>query len=118
MNIREELVELYSRLAAHTLPECRSCRVPLSCCSAEYCASTIEHAKENWGVELTKTNHPSLPLMGPTGCTAAPHLRPMCTMHTCAVNSLGCKLGDQQWTEKYFELREQIETLEFELLVR
>ena len=27
--------------------------------------------------------------------TAAPHLRPICTAHTCETNEHGCKRGDQ-----------------------
>jgi hypothetical protein len=72
-------------------------------------------AKEEWGTELTPTGHPRLPFMGETGCVVPPHMRPMCTMHTCAVNSLGFKMGDMAWTEKYFALRDKIETLEFSL---
>jgi hypothetical protein len=36
-------------------------------------------------------------------------------MHTCAINSLGFKPGDMEWTKKYFTLREKIETLELSL---
>lgn len=53
--------------------------------------------------------------MGPDGCTAAPHLRPMCTMHVCCISALGYNPKDQQWTERYWQLREDIELLEIEL---
>lgn len=56
---------------------------------------------------------------GPDGCTAAPHLRPICTMHTCDVNSMGFKVRpapDPEWTKEYFKLRGQIEDLELEVL--
>lgn len=109
----EQLIELYKQIAAHTLPECaNTCRVPYSCCSPEYCHMAIEHAKNRWGVELPIVGD-KLPLMGSDGCTAAPHLRPLCTLHTCQVNSMGCKLGDMAWTERYFELRDEIEELEY-----
>lgn len=103
---------LYQELANHTLPKCRTCRVPLSCCSPEYCETAIEHAATKWGVVLVRTTHVKLPLMGPTGCTAAPHLRPLCTYHTCKVNSLGCEPGDPAWNDKYFQLRTDIDELE------
>ena len=32
--------------------------------------------------------------MGPRGCIATPHLRPLCTFHTCAVNAWGGKSDD------------------------
>lgn len=110
--IRKKLIKLYKEMADLTLPECRQCRVPLSCCSSEYCQQTIEIARQEWGVSLPVTNHSKLPLMGPQGCTAEPHLRPQCTLHTCDINSLGMKKGDLDWTEKYFKLREEIEELE------
>jgi len=93
-----------------TRPECGRCRVPLSCCDEMYCQMAIEYAKNEWGVELKTTDHPKLPLMGPTGCTAAPHLRPICTVHTCQINSVGTS-GNAEWDQKYFTLREQIEEL-------
>lgn len=115
-NVRSQLVQLYAEMAELTLPECRSvCRVPLSCCSAEYCLATIDHARERWGVKLETTGHARLPLMGQGGCVAPPHLRPACTFHTCSVNGIGCKVGDAAWTEKYFELRYKIEELEMNL---
>lgn len=113
--MKEKLKKLYKEMAELTLPECKKCRVPLSCCSPEYCRMAMDHAKEVWGVKLTPTGHPKLPLMGAEGCVAEPHLRPNCTMHTCDINSLGCKKGDLDWTERYFALREEIENLEFEI---
>jgi hypothetical protein len=103
-------------MADHTLPECKKCPAPLSCCSPEYCHVAILIAKTDWGVELKTTNHPSLPLMGPDGCVCPPHFRPMCTLHNCSINSLGVKLGPNgaAWTNKYFEIREQIDILELE----
>lgn len=76
---------------------------------------SIQYAKDRWNTDLTRTAHPRLPLMGEHGCIAPPHLRPMCTMHTCQVNSLACKPGDPQWTNRYFQLRDQIEDMEYEL---
>lgn len=95
-----------------TAPECeKNCKLPHTCCSIEYCLITIDHAKKEWGVDLETTGNEKLPLMGPTGCTAAPHLRPICTVHTCDINNLGFKRGDPAWTEQYFKLRGKIEEL-------
>jgi hypothetical protein len=111
-----QLPILYQQMAELTLPECRdSCRSPHSCCAPEYCDFAAITAKEDWNTELTPTGHPRLPFMGESGCTVPPHMRPMCTMHTCAINSLGFKPGDMEWTKKYFTLREKIETLELSL---
>jgi hypothetical protein len=52
------------------------------CCDRMHCQMTIDHAYKDWGIRLPTTGH-QLPLMGPTGCTALPHLRPWCTLHQC-----------------------------------
>lgn len=102
--------DLFQKMADLTAPECaKNCTIPYSCCSPEYCELTIEIA-ENEGVNLERTDHPKLTLMGPNGCTAPPHLRPLCTLHTCAIASHGWKPGDPEWTKRYFSLRELIET--------
>lgn len=109
---KEELVKAYQEMYEITEPECRtSCRCPQSCCSAEYCESTIAYALDAWQTVLTPTGHARFPLMGPTGCVAAPHLRPLCTMHTCDVSGLGGKRGDPEWTRRYLKLRAHIEVL-------
>jgi hypothetical protein len=83
-NKKHRLELWYDRLSALTAPKCKSeCNVPRSCCSAAYCEFALRYAKDRWGVELERTKHPHLPLMGPNGCTAAPYLRPLCTAHAC-----------------------------------
>jgi hypothetical protein len=72
----------------------------------------IDYAVE-LGIKLDRTQHPKLPLMGPDGCIAAPHLRPLCTLHTCAINGRGTS-GNMEWDKKYFELREKIDILQME----
>ncbi|HUS98154.1 MAG TPA: hypothetical protein VMX97_15615 [Hyphomicrobiaceae bacterium] len=114
----QTLIALYVEMAQLTAPECATvCRVPFSCCSPEYCEASIDWAKKRWGIDLPRVNGKNqrgevLPLLGGKGCTAAPHLRPTCTVHTCDINGLGCKKGDPAWTAKYFKLREQIEQIE------
>lgn len=113
----EQLIKLYKSMYDLTEPECRlSCRMPQTCCSPEYCEAAIETAAEEWNLKLEPTGHPKLPMMGPTGCIAPPHVRPMCTMHTCDVNGIGHKRNDpgNKWNAEYFELREQIEHLEYQ----
>lgn len=96
--------KLYQQMSDLTQPLCASkCNVPQQCCSPEYCEMTIQHAKEKWGVELQPTGHPRLPLMGPSGCTAEPHLRPICTIHVCERHFLSTSFG-----VKYFKLRDKI----------
>lgn len=117
MTTLERIVRLYQQVAELTKPLCQGvvkhgCKVPYSCCSSEYCELAIEHAKERHGVQLERTQHPTLPLMGATGCTAEPHLRPLCTLHVCSLSRVTC--GSMATTEVYFKLREEISELEFE----
>ena len=112
-DLRQRLQALYGDLAAITAAECASaCERPHSCCAEAYCHFAMEFAAANWGVALLPTGHGRLPLMGPAGCTAAPHLRPMCTAHTCAVSRFGGKPGDLDWTARYFALQEAIAEIE------
>lgn len=109
---RSHLIDLYRQLYELTNLECQRCRPkPLSCCHSGYCDLAAKHAKEFWGTTLVPTSHPTLPFMGPTGCTVAPHLRPLCTIHTCEVVQHGGK-HYQKWNEKYFGLKAEIERLE------
>lgn len=108
-------------MADLTLSECKSCQHPYSCCSPEYCEFSIGFAHDR-GVELQRTGHPRLPMMGPAGCVVPPHLRPMCTMHTCDVNAVGFKkpgnnpIEAEAWTKAYFDMRSEIEIEELKLM--
>jgi hypothetical protein len=115
-----QLKTKYAAMSKLTAPECAHvCRIPFSCCSPEYCETTIQWAAERWGVRLKRVNGKNargevLPLLGTNGCTAEPHLRPLCTVHTCDVNGIGCKRGDPKWTRRYFQLREALNELEYQ----
>lgn len=110
----DRLVKLYADMSELTKPECgKTCRRPHSCCQAENCADAERWAKDEWGITLVRTGHPKLPFMGPEGCVVPPHLRPICTVHTCEVNSLGFKAGDPAWTAKYFKIRNEIDEIEW-----
>lgn len=110
---RRQLVALYAELAAHTAPECEgSCERPQTCCAPRYCALAIDFAHKYWHVDLPATWHRTLPLMGTAGCTAAPHLRPICSAHTCEVCQYGRKRGDPAWTARYQQLCSSIADVE------
>ena len=83
------------------------------CCDRVHCQMTIDHAYKDWGIRLPTTGH-QLPLMGPTGCTALPHLRPWCTLHQCQIQETGCT-KDRAWDAKYFRLRNKLIRLEQQL---
>jgi hypothetical protein len=80
------------------------------CCDRMHCQMTIDHAYKDWGISLPTTGH-QLPLMGPTGCTALPHLRPWCTLHQCEIQETG-STKDRGWDAKYFRLRNKLIRLE------
>jgi hypothetical protein len=83
------------------------------CCDRMHCQMTIDHAYKDWGIRLPTTGH-QLPLMGPTGCTALPHLRPWCTLHQCQIQETG-STKDRSWDAKYFRLRNKLIRLEQQL---
>lgn len=119
MSANPKLVILYQQMADMTAPECATvCRVPHSCCDEFACQMTKMFAKEEYGIDLPEQpKKPGDPFknafyLGPDGCTVAPHLRPHCTMHTCAINGLGFKHGDAEWTKRYFKLRTKIERMQ------
>jgi hypothetical protein len=101
--------EAFFALWQHTKDECASCRVPHGCCNSWQCEETIRYAKDRFDIDLASTGHASLPLMGPNGCIAEPYLRPVCTVHSCHIANQGFKPDDEQWTDKYFELRHKAE---------
>jgi hypothetical protein len=110
---RAPLVELYRDIAALTAVECGSgCKVPYNCCHPAFCKLAIAWAREKWGVTLEPTGHARLPLLGPQGCIAAPHLRPVCSVHACCVAEFGGKPGQPEWTARYHKLKNAILAIE------
>jgi hypothetical protein len=98
----EALKTSFRELAEHTAPKCGECRSPYQCCSTMQCELTAEFALETFGVTLERTDHPTLPFLGPQGCIVAPHMRPICSVHVCGQHLL----QDDAWSDRYFELRE------------
>lgn len=98
------LESVFKDLAAHTAPACGSCRLAHACCNTGQCEATLALAKEDFGVDLTplKTNHPTLPFLGATGCVVPPHLRPICSVHVCEKHLE----AETPWTNRYWELRD------------
>lgn len=108
---------LMQAMADLTAPECAStCQLPHSCCDPMYCELTEDYAREVYGIQLISSKeHPTLPFMSSTGCVVEPYLRPMCTLHTCEINSWGFKRDDPDWTKEYFQLRDKIDILQMEV---
>ena len=109
MTPEERLKVLYQEMADLTKPKCGQCRVPYLCCQPEHCENTARYAAE-MGVMLKRTDHPRMPFLGKEGCTVEPHLRPICTIHVCENH-----LWNPGFSEKYFELRDVLSNLEYEV---
>lgn len=110
--IRARLVVLYQEMYEHTRGRCDGCKGEASCCHPTICQLVAQEAWFKWGVQLVGTGHPKLPCMGPDGCVAAPHLRPLCTVHLCCIQSFGGDPKDPEWTDRYWELRNELSDLE------
>lgn len=106
------LETLYQELYELTRPHCDKCRVPRSCCSAEYCRMAADYA-ESQGVRLIPIEGAAVPFLSESGCIVPPHLRPLCTRHACSMNSLGT-LNDATQDAKYFELCDRIDELHWQ----
>lgn len=109
-------IESFEKMYLHTKDSCKECKFAYSCCDATYCEMAKEIAKR-WGVTLQETGHPKLPFLGEQGCIVPPHLRPLCTLHDCDINSKGFKPLKFEWTEKYFKLRDACEEVLTELAI-
>jgi hypothetical protein len=107
-----EEINLWKEMADMTLAKCEQhCHQLGSCCSPEYCAEAKGYALEH-GVTLPEPGSAATPFLGHDGvCVVPPHLRPMCSLHQCKINSLGADLEDMKWTKEYFALRRKLERL-------
>lgn len=115
---RIQLKQLFRDMSDLTAPECGSkcrCTSPTRCCDAMYCEMAVDFAKQFWGEDIRHLGNDDehIPFLGPGGCVLPPHFRPLCTLHTCEINSFGIKRNDPTWTKRYFELREQIEEVQY-----
>ena len=118
---RERLIKAYAEMGELTNKLCTTkCKLVAfdskgghRCCGRIYCEEAKRYAKEVWNEEPLETGHPELIYMGPSGCTLAPHLRPLCTMQVCC--ELEIMGGNPEAGKRYFELRSKINKLEMRL---
>lgn len=72
-----------------TLPSCgktEECKLVYGerrCCSGSYCELARKFALEKYGIVLQETGNKEVPFMAASGCVVEPHLRPVCSLHTC-----------------------------------
>ena len=114
MKLNPKTIKLWKDMYDLTYNKCKeTCNNLGSCCSEEYCLMAEKFAEEN-GIILEHIKGGKLPFLGPNGCIVPPHLRQLCTLHQCKIQSLGFYPNDQKWTTKCFNLREKLEYLAFE----
>ena len=108
-----EMIQLYQKMYELTVKKCKQCAKGAgSCCHSMACDIVEKFAKVEYGITLLRTGHPKLKFMGSNGCIVAPHLRPICTVHTCKIVNYGCDFEDKPWTADYYELKGLIAQLE------
>ena len=113
--MNSNLVEAYQKLADITFDHCkRTCKNLGSCCDVDYCNFAISRAEE-FGVTLTPGNG-KFPLLIDGKCIAPPHLRPLCSAHSCDIAAFAEFRNEPKLTEKYFDLRTLVDELEFRRL--
>lgn len=111
--MKKEAIQLWQEMADLTAAKCKeTCGSMGQCCSPFYCEFAAD--------EMTKAGHPfeKVPF-GKTfawqgKCTVPPHFRKMCSLQQCKISGLGYDPKDEEWTNKYFELRDKLEMLEME----
>lgn len=114
--VLDRLFHLYAEIAEVTWSHCAgACTLSprYGCCHELFCLIAQRMAKE-MGTDLPHTGHPTLPMMGPNGCTAPPHFRPVCSKHWCVDNPTGRPHPQPppEVKQRYQELREEISHLE------
>jgi hypothetical protein len=115
MDSNYKLVGLYQEMSKLSAGICANeCLekwgTPTRCCDPEYCEVARRFAKEKYDIDLVETGHRILPFMGSNGCTVAPHLRPICTIHVCPLDYMLKPefAKDYERTEIYRQLRKEI----------
>jgi hypothetical protein len=110
MNKHEKI--LWQKMADLTMSRCqKKCKTKLgSCCNGNesYCEMAIDTMRKSGAKPPKKAR-------GKDGkCLIPPWYRPLCTLHQCDINNIGCAPDDLKWTEEYFDLRGEIEQVGFD----
>lgn len=96
---------LYEELASLTFNKCGECALK-QCCEPVYCEASLAYA-EDIGYNLSRTSHPTLPLMSDNGCIAPAWVRPLCSQFICED-----KKQDPNFLLNYNQLRQAIYEIE------
>jgi hypothetical protein len=105
-----ELVDLYQKITEISKPICATCIPPYHCCHPVGCGQAMVWARSVYGVQLEYTSDnaiSTLPYLTKTGCTVAPHLRPLCSLWLCPE-------GEAVAPPEYWQLKAKIMGIEIE----
>lgn len=97
---QQRLIDLYAELSALTNPLCAACPKPHSCCELAGCENARTWAMDVYGLTLKQSKGP-LPFLTETGCTVAPHHRPICSFFLCPD---AAKRAPARWAELRAEI--------------
>lgn len=115
----QKLIALYERMSALTYDKCnKRCKTSSKtrCCDEFHCNFTKDYALETYNINLEPLTDGILPFLDKNNrCVVAPYLRPLCTINDCQIGSLGFDPTDEDYTQIYFKLREEISALSFEI---
>jgi hypothetical protein len=109
--------KLFQQMYDLTKAKCCGCTKRLrpfnnvGCCNVMYCEMADAYSGEHEPVPVDERVQTDIKYLRADGCILAPHLRPICTVHNCQINSLGFVPGDPGWTKRYFKLREKIDAV-------
>lgn len=100
-------ISLWKQMQELTAERCqKTCKLGLGACcdgNSYLCELALE--------DMQKSGEP-LPasVRDSTGrCQISPHFRPLCTLHQCDICGLGFAPDDPNWTQRYFDLRIELE---------
>jgi hypothetical protein len=107
---KQRFVALCKEMADHTRSCCLEiCKHLGACCAPEVC-ETVCQAARAWGLDLLPEKN-GLLLDNQGLCTAPPHVRLLCTVHQCEIANVGTWKAHAPWTDRYYELRNEIDEL-------
>lgn len=100
--ITRGLIPLWDQMYKHTNFQCDGCKSP--CCNEEYCEVAREYAN-SLGIYPWETTNELFYQADDGKCICPPHLRPICTIHHCRLDS---STLSEEWLEKYWEMRDEL----------
>ena len=99
---------LYREITDISQPLCAKCTPPFHCCQPVGCGLATVWARKMYGVKLEYTSDnaiSALPYLTKSGCTVAPHHRPLCSLWLCPE-------GETAAPPEYWDIKAEIMAIE------